>query len=951
MPATNFFYKSNYETSLQLQSYTKVSDTIDMRKHFDFIRKLYKISLASLALLFCVEKSSASLTYIPVELYITDASNNPISTGSSVTLTASVMNEGGTCVLRQETFTLSTGFSAGVVSVSLGSGSLVFGGTIANVTSNSATPISCQGGGTFTPSSTSDRLLKFDFTGGHVDSISFLAGSVPFAFTANVASNAGALNGKPDTSFLQYDTTTYPNETKTNFDSLFTSTGWLNISKILNGQFASSTTSSGASMPIVAGTPSAPAQGSLWFDSTAGSMKYYDGTTTKTVGSTNGTVTSITAGTGLTGGTITSSGTLRVDIGTSASQVLALDASAKIPAVDGSQILNLNPTALSSAVSLNKGGTGASTQAGAANAIMPAQTGNAGKFLQTDGSNVLFKYLNITDLKSSIAGNFLTGTSCGAGEGLIYASATDTISCQAITPLTATLTGVNTITGASTGITINAGGTNQSITLAASGTGSVIANSAINSSGNITSSNSMIAPAHFGSNASGGNMILDSTSNATKGNIFLAPSGGNVGIGTASPAATLDVKGVLRISSSTGYAAFQAPSGGSGSWTLPAGDGTTGQMLTTNGGGILSWSSPTAIADASITSITSPGKIALTNVASGYGLSMGTVTTAAGINIGAVGSSASGINISSVTSGSGIGVLIPSITSGVGINLNSSSLGTAEKIQNSGAGNGLYISNSGTGVGAALSSTSGVAMSVTTSSSTNPGMIVTSTSSTDALQVSNTSSGNALYVSSGQTSVQQLLATLHIGAGLGSATAPMFTNSSSTNTGIFFPTATSIGFSLNSSEKMRIDSTSGFVGIGTSTPTTKLDVAGEVKVGYTGLSCSAPTTGAIRYLGGNVEYCNGTGWTQVNAPAQGTHCGRRAIDCSTGSATSDKIRGVSFSSISCSGNFLTISLTCSGSTIATGSISDASVTGCPSGYAGAIESFDGVSAVGTCIKN
>ncbi|MGC4023390.1 MAG: tail fiber domain-containing protein [Cyclobacteriaceae bacterium] len=54
-----------------------------------------------------------------------------------------------------------------------------------------------------------------------------------------------------------------------------------------------------------------------------------------------GTVTSITAGTGLTGGTISTSGTIAVDVGTTASKIVQLDASAKLPAVDGSQLINL----------------------------------------------------------------------------------------------------------------------------------------------------------------------------------------------------------------------------------------------------------------------------------------------------------------------------------------------------------------------------------------------------------------------------------------------------------------------------------------------------------------------------------------------------------------------------------------------------------------------------------
>ena len=54
-----------------------------------------------------------------------------------------------------------------------------------------------------------------------------------------------------------------------------------------------------------------------------------------------GTVTSVDSGTGLTGGPITGSGTLNVDVGTTANKIVQLDGSAKLPAVDGSNLTNL----------------------------------------------------------------------------------------------------------------------------------------------------------------------------------------------------------------------------------------------------------------------------------------------------------------------------------------------------------------------------------------------------------------------------------------------------------------------------------------------------------------------------------------------------------------------------------------------------------------------------------
>src|SRR6185312_4829037 len=55
-----------------------------------------------------------------------------------------------------------------------------------------------------------------------------------------------------------------------------------------------------------------------------------------------GSVTSVIAGSGLQGGTINSSGSLWVDIGTTANKILGLNASAQIPAVDGYLVTNSN---------------------------------------------------------------------------------------------------------------------------------------------------------------------------------------------------------------------------------------------------------------------------------------------------------------------------------------------------------------------------------------------------------------------------------------------------------------------------------------------------------------------------------------------------------------------------------------------------------------------------------
>src|SRR5262249_47579319 len=61
---------------------------------------------------------------------------------------------------------------------------------------------------------------------------------------------------------------------------------------------------------------------------------------------TSGTVTSILASTGLTGGTISATGTIAVDVGTQANKIVQLDGSARLPAVDAGLLSNVNASKL-----------------------------------------------------------------------------------------------------------------------------------------------------------------------------------------------------------------------------------------------------------------------------------------------------------------------------------------------------------------------------------------------------------------------------------------------------------------------------------------------------------------------------------------------------------------------------------------------------------------------------
>jgi hypothetical protein len=85
----------------------------------------------------------------------------------------------------------------------------------------------------------------------------------------------------------------------------------------------------------------------------------------------------------------------------------------------------------------------------------------------------------------------------------------------------------------------------------------------------------------------------------------------------------------------------------------------------------------------------------------------------------------------------------------------------------------------------------------------------------------------------------------------GTVSAPAITTTGDTNTGIFFPAADTIAFTEGGVESMRIDS-SGNLGIGTSSPATKLHVSGQTRIADSSDSANRITIG----VGANAPYGN-----------------------------------------------------------------------------------------------
>ena len=128
-----------------------------------------------------------------------------------------------------------------------------------------------------------------------------------------------------------------------------------------------------------------------------------------------------------------------------------------------------------------------------------------------------------------------------------------------------------------------------------------------------------------------------SASGANNNYAIIVPSGGgNVGINTSSPGSALDVKGTFRLSGSTsGYVGFTPPAvAGATTYTLPSADGASGQQLSTNGAGVLSWSNSTGTTTVSNTSSTNTLTTTVNGVAgTGVNIINSNATSLSGSNL------------------------------------------------------------------------------------------------------------------------------------------------------------------------------------------------------------------------------------------------------------------------------------------------------------------------------
>jgi hypothetical protein len=440
------------------------------------------------------------------------------------------------------------------------------------------------------------------------------------------------------------------------------------------------------------------------------------------------------------------------------------------------------------------------------------------------------------------------------------------------------------------------------------GTGDFMKDGSVAMTGNFNAGGNSI----LGDVTASANLTLESTSDSTKGFVNIQPNGGNVGIGTATPSAPLHVNGNViagQINSGNIYAGNLVQSSNSTGSSYLAAKGSSADAYTyseldlQNTSDSKQWSliyrnGSTTPADAQklqfnyydgssyhdFMTLTPSGNVGIGTTAPGSSLEVYKTVPTGTISSASTAVTGAGTNFTSVFSvgdrivaGAEVKT-VTAITNNTSLTVDSAFATSLSAASYARVGSVLNAGNVGIGTtspGSALDvsgrihghGTFGHVLEREDSSSTTYlNTLVLRKTNNAGVGAAGTGTGLLFKAEGSSESVYETLG--QIGARATDATsgsASGYLTFYTANTGSLY-------------ERMRIDK-DGKVGIGTTSPQSKLDVNGSVKVGADASGCSGALLGAIHLNGTALEYCDGTDWKAISATGG-------AVGAGAGSASS-----------------------------------------------------------------